>query len=70
MKRILFTALFGICFSVAIAQDGTKVPYGYNESVGQYFEVATDTKLYYEIYGEGEPILMLHGGGYGYIYEF
>ena len=27
-------------------------------------------KLYYEIYGEGEPVLMLHGGVYGYINEF
>lgn len=70
MKNILFTALFGICILGAIAQDGTKVPYGYNESVGKYFEAATDTKLYYEIYGEGEPILMLHGGVYGYIDEF
>jgi pimeloyl-ACP methyl ester carboxylesterase len=70
MKTILFAALFGICFSVATAQDETKVAYGYNENAGKYFEVAEDTKLYYEIYGEGEPILMLHGGVYGYIDEF
>lgn len=70
MKHILFSALLGLCFLGTTAQDGTKVPYGYNESVGNYFEVATDTKLYYEIYGEGEPILMLHGGVYGYINEF
>lgn len=44
--------------------------YGYNDAIGKYYEVAKDTKLYYEIYGEGEPILMLHGGVYGYIDEY
>ena len=46
------------------------VPYGYNDDVGQYVDVGNNTKLYYEIYGSGEPLLMLHGGVYGYIDEF
>lgn len=45
-------------------------PYGYNDSAGAYFRVDEHTRLYYEIYGEGEPLLMLHGGVYGYIDEF
>lgn len=45
------------------------VPYGNNPAAGQYFEV-DGTKLYYEVYGSGEPLLMLHGGVYGYIDEF
>jgi pimeloyl-ACP methyl ester carboxylesterase len=44
--------------------------YGYNAAVGKYFDVGRDTKLYYEVYGEGVPVLMLHGGVYGYIDEF
>lgn len=46
------------------------VQYGYNKAAGHYFESEEQTKLYYEIYGEGDPILMLHGGVYGYIDEY
>ena len=37
----------------------SKVEYGSND--GQYLEVG-NTKIYYEQYGEGSPILLLHGG--------
>ena len=37
----------------------TKVEYGSNN--GQYLEV-NNTKIYYEQYGEGSPVLLLHGG--------
>lgn len=42
--------------------------YGKNESSGGYLEVK-DTKLYYEIYGEGEPLFLLHGNS-GSIKDF
>jgi hypothetical protein len=45
-----------------------KIPYGNNPEVGKYFNVG-DAKLYYEVYGKGEPLVMLHGGVYGYIDE-
>ena len=45
------------------------VPYGNNAAAGNYFDTG-DAKLYYEVYGKGDPILMLHGGVYGYISEF
>lgn len=64
LKLVVLSVFF--CFS-AIGQD---IPYGYNDQAGAYFEVEKDTKLYYEIYGEGEPLIMLHGGVYGYIDEF
>jgi len=38
------------------------VPYGHNSSVGKYAEV-NGIKLYYEIYGEGEPLVLIHGNG-------
>lgn len=47
----------------------TSIPYGDNPETGRYFD-AGDAKLYYETYGEGEPILLLHGGVYGYISEY
>lgn len=66
MKNLLLIAF--TLFSL-LAQAQT-VPYGYNSEVGKYFDVGNNTNLYYEIYGEGEPLLMLHGGVYGYIDEF
>ena len=45
------------------------VPYGNNPETGKYFN-AGDAKLYYEVYGKGDPIVLLHGGVYGYIDEF
>ncbi|HMC87472.1 MAG TPA: alpha/beta hydrolase [Chitinophagaceae bacterium] len=47
----------------------SQTPYGNNPAVGHYFNVG-DAKLYYELYGKGKPIVMLHGGVYGYIDEF
>ena len=49
---------------------GQPIPYGYNEEAGRYFDVGNNTKLYYEIYGEGAPVILLHGGVFGYIDEF
>ena len=49
---------------------GQAVPYGYNEEAGHYFDAGGDTSLYYEVYGEGPPLLLLHGGVFGYIDEF
>ena len=47
---------------------GSATPYGDNLKVGEYVQ-AGDAKIYYEVYGAGEPILILHGGGVGSPYE-
>ena len=47
---------------------GVKTPYGDNQKAGNYVQ-AGDAKIYYEVYGQGEPILILHGGGVGSPYE-
>lgn len=36
--------------------------YGNNTAVGKYV-VSGNTKIYYETYGQGEPLLLLHGNG-------
>ena len=46
-----------------------KIPYGNNPQAGRYVDVG-DAKLYYEVYGKGQPLVLLHGGVYGYIDEF
>lgn len=47
-----------------------KIPYGANPAAGHYLQV-NDARIYYEIYGSGgTPLVLLHGGLYGYIEEF
>ncbi|MFW9951686.1 MAG: alpha/beta fold hydrolase, partial [Candidatus Thorarchaeota archaeon] len=46
-----------------------QIPYGNNPVVGRYIQT-DDAKIYYEIYGEGEPLVLIHGSLYGYIDEF
>lgn len=41
-----------------------KIPYGANSAAGHYVQ-ANDAKIYYEVYGKGQPIVLLHGGIFG-----
>lgn len=42
--------------------------YGNNPKAGHYAN-AGDAKIYYEVYGKGRPIVILHGGIFGSTYE-
>ena len=66
MKAFFFVLFILLNYNLS-AQD---IPYGYNPDAGKYFDVGNNTNLYYEIYGEGAPLLILHGGVFGYINEF
>ncbi len=46
----------------------SSTPYGNNLLSGQYVQ-ADDAKIYYEVYGEGKPVFVFHGGGVGFAYE-
>jgi len=61
MKRnfLLANMLFVLVLNV-LAQ--TNIPYGNNASAGNYVKV-NGINLYYETYGEGQPMLFLHGNG-------
>jgi pimeloyl-ACP methyl ester carboxylesterase len=41
-----------------------KTPYGANTKLGKYVQ-SKDAKIYYEVYGKGQPILVMHGGLFG-----
>lgn len=41
-------------------QESERTVYGQNAAAGNYLKLQ-DTDLYYEIYGEGEPLILLHG---------
>ncbi len=66
-RRLLFAIAFLPCFLQAQEKP---LPYGANPSAGHYLQVA-DARIYYETYGSGgTPLVLLHGGLYGYIEEF
>ena len=79
MKKIFLTGAIAISLLIGNSADaaryfiqgdkaGSSTPYGDNVKVGKYVQ-ADDAKIYYEVYGAGEPILILHGGGIGTPYE-
>ncbi|HMK27389.1 MAG TPA: alpha/beta hydrolase [Chitinophagaceae bacterium] len=64
MKRKHFIIVL-LCFFTSmacLAQQETKVNYGNNPQAGNYFN-NNGAKVYYEVYGEGKPLVLLHGNG-------
>ncbi len=61
-KRILI--LFALATFVSYSQKKgvNTVNYGNNPAVGKYLSTR-GVKLYYETYGKGEPLLLIHGNG-------
>ncbi len=47
---------------------GSSTPYGDNEKAGHYVQ-SHDASIYYEVYGQGRPLVVLHGGLLGSPYE-
>ena len=48
--------------SGSVAESTASVPYGANEANGQFVEL-NGIRIYFEVYGEGAPLLVLHGNG-------
>ena len=59
-QLILLCTLF--IFGASNAQEKLKTLYGNNEAVGKQIEL-NGAKIYYEEYGKGEPLLLIHGNG-------
>ena len=55
-------------FMQANPSSANKIQYGNNSKAGHYVN-AGDAKIYYETYGKGQPIVILHGGIFGSTYE-
>src|ERR1700749_5317233 len=61
-KSIILLAIFLLTFGTISAQTEIKIPYGNNPEAGHYKEI-NGFKMYYEVYGSGEPLVLLHGNG-------
>jgi pimeloyl-ACP methyl ester carboxylesterase len=62
MKKILvLLSLLQIIARPGRCQTGT-IPYGNNPAAGKYYQIR-GFKMYCETYGEGRPLLMIHGNG-------
>lgn len=61
MKHFI-TLLFAIIIVSCNTQKERETDYGSNSAAGNYAEI-NGIKVYYEIYGEGEPLVLLHGNG-------
>ncbi len=66
MKNSILNKVF-LCFLVIQscfinAQEENKTPYGSNKKVGKFAKV-NGTNIYYEEYGKGEPLLIIHSCG-------
>ena len=83
MKSILFTLIIFSSFYTYSQQQApihlrhfmqmsasspSEIPYGANAKAGHYVQ-ADDAKIYYEVYGKGRPLVILHGGIFGSTYE-
>lgn len=42
---------------------GSTIQYGNNPQAGHYAQ-ADDARIYYEVYGTGTPVVVLHGGAW------
>ena len=56
MKNVLFLGILVLTQSIY-----AQIPFGSNFKVGKRVQVG-DISMYYEIYGKGEPLILLHGG--------
>jgi len=66
IKAITLTAIIAVFAQSLFAQDFEKMMdttlYGRNPAVGKYADIR-GFKMYYEQYGKGEPLLIIHGNG-------
>jgi pimeloyl-ACP methyl ester carboxylesterase len=61
MKKLLLILLSAYFFIPAHSQVNT-IDYGNNPKAGHFAHI-NGIELYYEVYGTGEPLVMLHGNG-------
>ena len=59
---LILSIFFLIAIPVAAQTDLNPVPYGNNKATGNFLSI-DGAKQYYEVYGKGEPLVLIHGNG-------
>lgn len=62
MKDLFLLILLSFLGSLNSFSQSSGIEYGNNPNAGHYATV-NGIKMYYEVYGEGEPLLLIHGNG-------
>ena len=60
--RFLMIAVCMLLIALDSAFSQTEIVYGSNPGAGRYARV-NDIQMYYEVYGTGHPLLLMHGNG-------
>lgn len=68
MKKLIIILISSFVFLVNACAQPDSIPYGNNPAAGHYAPI-NGIQLYYEVYGSGRPLIMLHGNG-GSIHAF
>lgn len=55
-------SIYGISYSQVQMNTKFDTPYGSNTAVGKYIQI-NGAKIYYEEYGKGKPMFLIHGNG-------
>lgn len=61
MKKLI-TLMLCLQAAFCFAQEKNTIHYGDNPAAGRYYDVR-GIKMYAEVYGEGQPLLLTHGNG-------
>jgi pimeloyl-ACP methyl ester carboxylesterase len=63
LQRIAISTVFLLSTAACTAtqaQEAKSIPYDHNPAVGKFYDI-NGFKMYTEVYGEGPPVLMIHG---------
>jgi pimeloyl-ACP methyl ester carboxylesterase len=67
-RTVFYILLLTSSIPVFCQQTANAVPYGNNKEAGKYYDIR-GFKMYCEVYGQGQPLLIIHGNG-GSINDF
>ena len=62
MKKVLLLFIIALLTHVEANSQTTEIDYGNNPRAGNYASI-NGIEMYYEVYGKGEPLLLIHGNG-------
>ena len=62
MKKLLSGLFLLQLLAIVVSCQVKSIPYGDNPAAGKYYNVR-GIKMYVEVYGKGQPLLLIHGNG-------